>query len=74
MPLRVYDWRFKDRSTEMLYVSEDSLQDPAGKSGPPSGNISRRRRRRRVCTRRAAITRSRWPTSRGCRCKRRWQS
>lgn len=26
MPLRVYNWRFKDKSTEMLYVATDPLR------------------------------------------------
>ena len=33
MTLKVYDWRFRDGSTEMLYVSTDPLQEPSLEAG-----------------------------------------
>jgi hypothetical protein len=37
VPLRVYDWRFRDRSTEMLYVSEDPLRELVLEAGAAIG-------------------------------------
>jgi len=31
--LRVYDWRFRDGSTEMLYVATDAFRDPELEAG-----------------------------------------
>lgn len=33
MPLRVYDWRFRDRRTEMMYVATDLFRDPEQDAG-----------------------------------------
>lgn len=33
MTLKVYDWRFRDGSTEMLYVSTDPLEEPSLEAG-----------------------------------------
>lgn len=33
MPLRVYDWRFRDESTEMLYVAAGPFRNPELEAG-----------------------------------------